>query len=295
VCDVLAVIVTCRDVILSALDSLRGWDALLTWRALQVLRMSLTVNQKTKTVDQAARSRRDFLEQLASSRAWDFRHWAKSSGLADRLHSLIEELAVSLHEEVAAAPAQTLKSNAGFEEVFGKLFSATDAAGVRVAELLWKDGEEARAIVGQEEEVLRLMRKAIDARGDKVLCQDDEAGRKRVVEMRRMLVSMPGSQSLQDDQQYNFALDKMQLGGSLKEAGDYEGALKEYEEAQKVFVALYGYEHPDVANTLQNTGIVYHKQGKIAEAKELFARAYKIRLEKLGPDHPETLKLKPLV
>ena len=160
-----------------------------------MLRMSLTVNQKTKTVEQAARSRRDFLEQLASSRTWDFRHWAKSSGMADRLHSPIEKLAVALQEHVAAAPAQTLNSNAGFQEVFDKLFSATDAAGVQVAELLWKDGEEARAIVEQEEEVLRLMRKAIAARGDKVLCQDDEAGRKRVVEMRRMLVSMPGTQS----------------------------------------------------------------------------------------------------
>jgi hypothetical protein len=40
---------------------------------------------------------------------------------------------------------------------------------------------------------------------------------------------------------------------------------------------------------------VYQKQGKKAEAKELFARAYKIRLEKLGPDHPESLKLKPFV
>ena len=79
--------------------------------------MSLTVNQKTKTVEQAARSRRDFLEQLASSRAWDFRHWAKSSGMADRLHSPIEKLAVALQEHVAAAPAQTLNSNAGFQQV----------------------------------------------------------------------------------------------------------------------------------------------------------------------------------
>ena len=44
-------------------------------------------------------------------------------------------------------------------------------------------------------------------------------------------MSMPGSESLQDDQQCYFAWDKMELGDPLREARDFEGALKEYHEA----------------------------------------------------------------
>ena len=59
------------------------------------------------------------------------------------------------------------------------------------------------------------------------------------------------------------------------------------------FVAVYGGEHPLVADTQVNMGVVYDKQGNLAEAKEVFSEAYKIRSEKLGPDHPATQKLKP--
>lgn len=61
--------------------------------------------------------------------------------------------------------------------------------------------------MGKEEEAMRLMRKAIDACGDKVLCRDNGAGRKRVVEMRTKLVSMQSSESQQhDQQQHDFAV-----------------------------------------------------------------------------------------
>ena len=70
-------------------------------RELSVLRMALTVNQRAKTVEQAARSRRDFLEQLASSREWDFLHWAKSKGLVNRLLPRIRKLAGVLRGVVA--------------------------------------------------------------------------------------------------------------------------------------------------------------------------------------------------
>jgi len=60
-------------------------------------------------------------------------------------------------------------------------------------------------------------------------------------------------------------------------------------------IKLVGRDHPHVADTLVNIGVVYYKQGKEAEAQELFARAYKIRLDKLGPNHPDTTKLRPFV
>ena len=128
--------------------------------------MSLTVNQKTKTVEQAVRSRRDFLEQLATSRTWDFRHWAKSSDTAERLDGLIQELARAVHEKVSAAELQVLNSNVGFEEVFDSIFEEADTAGEKVAEALWQDGLTAQAAPGQEQEALMLMRKAVVARLD---------------------------------------------------------------------------------------------------------------------------------
>ena len=48
--------------------------------------------------------------------------------VGERFHPPIEELVVVLQKEVEAAPPQRFNTNAGFEEEFGKIFSATDAA-----------------------------------------------------------------------------------------------------------------------------------------------------------------------
>ena len=55
---------------------------------------------------------------------------------------------------------------------------------------------------------------------------------------------------------------------------------------------LVGHGHPLVADTLQNIGVVHQKQGRATDAREVFSKAYHIRLDKLGPNHPETTKLK---
>ena len=47
-----------------------------------------------------------------------------------------------------------------------------------------------------------------------------------------------------------------------------------------------------MAHTLINSGIMYHTQGEVAEAKELYTRACNIYFEKLGPNHPQTHKSK---
>jgi uncharacterized lipoprotein YmbA len=41
---------------------------------LSILRMKLTLNQRSHTVEQAECARQDFLKQLASSLEWDVRH-----------------------------------------------------------------------------------------------------------------------------------------------------------------------------------------------------------------------------
>ena len=47
----------------------------------------------------------------------------------------------------------------------------------------------------------------------------------------------------------------------------------------------------------QNIGRVYHLQGNVGEAlaTEKYTKAYRIFHKVLGPDHPESLGLKPFV
>ena len=43
-----------------------------------------------------------------------------------------------------------------------------------------------------------------------------------------------------------------------------------------------------VATSYQNIAAVYQKEGKRAQAIEMAAKAYDIKLKVLGPDHPST-------
>jgi len=47
-----------------------------------------------------------------------------------------------------------------------------------------------------------------------------------------------------------------------------------------------GKEHPDVANTLNDLGVLYREQGKYAEAEPHLKRALAIYEQKLGQEHP---------
>ena len=48
-----------------------------------------------------------------------------------------------------------------------------------------------------------------------------------------------------------------------------------------------GPEHPDVAHSLYGLALLYHEQGKYAEAEPLYQRALRIREQQLGPEHPD--------
>jgi hypothetical protein len=54
-------------------------------KAVSVVRLQLTVNQKTATVEQAERSRSEFLEELAGNLTWEAKHWADQHALLSRL------------------------------------------------------------------------------------------------------------------------------------------------------------------------------------------------------------------
>ena len=48
-----------------------------------------------------------------------------------------------------------------------------------------------------------------------------------------------------------------------------------------------GPDHPGLATDLNNLALLYHTQGKYAEAELLHKRALAILEKSLGPDHPD--------
>ena len=61
-------------------------------KELSVVRLQMTVNQKTATLGQVERSRCVFLEELANNLAWDARHWVNENQLAHLLSTIIGEI-----------------------------------------------------------------------------------------------------------------------------------------------------------------------------------------------------------
>ena len=59
-------------------------------KELSVVRLQMTVNQKTATVEQVERSRCVFLEELANNLAWEARHWVNKNQLAHFLPTIGE-------------------------------------------------------------------------------------------------------------------------------------------------------------------------------------------------------------
>ena len=89
----------------------------------------------------------------------------------------------------------------------------------------------------------------------------------------------------------SFARGKMTSGDWVQEVGDYEGALKVYQEAQEMFVALYGYEHSEVISAHEYMGLVRDPD----KARGIFATAADIRCIVFWPGHELTEKSEGLV
>jgi hypothetical protein len=69
-------------------------------------------------------------------------------------------------------------------------------------------------------------------------------------------------------------------------AANYASAETLLREAARLQEASLGPLHPDVANTLNNLGVVCEITGKPADAEQFFRRAFDIATAALDPDHP---------
>jgi hypothetical protein len=69
-------------------------------------------------------------------------------------------------------------------------------------------------------------------------------------------------------------------------AEDFVSAERHLRQAAKLQEAHLGPMHHDLANTLNNLGIVYEHVGKAADAEACYRRAYRIARTSLPPDHP---------
>ena len=78
----------------------------------------------------------------------------------------------------------------------------------------------------------------------------------------------------------------IQAAEKAAEAGNYVSAENLLREAARLQEASLGPRHPDLANTLNNLGIVCEITGKPDDAEQYFRRAVSIARTTLAPDHP---------
>ena len=73
----------------------------------------------------------------------------------------------------------------------------------------------------------------------------------------------------------------------LYQQGQYSEAVRVAREALKVAEETFGFDHPDVAKSLNNLAEACRVQGKYTEAEPLYKRSLEITEKTLGPDHPQ--------
>ena len=77
------------------------------------------------------------------------------------------------------------------------------------------------------------------------------------------------------------------IGGVYYNQGNYDQALEYYNKALKIYLAVLGDSHPNVAMNYNNIGGVYYNQGNHDQALEYYNKALKIYLAVFGENHPD--------
>ena len=139
--------------------------------------------------------------------------------------------------------AELNSNNECYKKAFTGVIDTSDDCRQKLAELLMKQGEEAREH-GNAQEAAKLFEKAIKARGPE-LCADVKAGRDRVIEMRRALHQVlgggegEGNADMEEAARIKAAWSKFNLVLDLQKQGEYEEAIKLYEEARDMLIKVH--------------------------------------------------------
>ena len=80
------------------------------------------------------------------------------------------------------------------------------------------------------------------------------------------------------------------IGAVYAGKGDLENVLCQFQKALEIQTRVFGSDHPDVADSKENIGLVFQKMTKKSEARQMFTEAAGIRRKVFGADHPLTKK-----
>ncbi|GFT53897.1 tankyrase [Nephila pilipes] len=82
------------------------------------------------------------------------------------------------------------------------------------------------------------------------------------------------------------------LAGILMALGHYDRAMEIYEDLYLKYKTKFGEMHKETLQIKSKIGFIYHKQGKLYEAKEVFQEIFEGFLNELGPTNALTTKVK---
>ena len=98
--------------------------------------------------------------------------------------------------------------------------------------------------------------------------------------------------------QKNAGNDKIIRASALSCAGkncralhDYRKAFENYFAAHRLKIEIFGGDHPQVAETLNDLGNLSFEEKKFDQALEYYSQALKIAEKRLGAKHPQTAKI----
>jgi tetratricopeptide (TPR) repeat protein len=94
------------------------------------------------------------------------------------------------------------------------------------------------------------------------------------------LSGLLGEQALQNFNKINAFVLVYQSQGKDTEADPL------YKQCLEIWEKVFGSDHPNVAQSLNNLADLYRIQGKYTEAEPLYNQALDIFKRALGPDHP---------
>jgi serine/threonine-protein kinase len=99
----------------------------------------------------------------------------------------------------------------------------------------------------------------------------------------------PADQATLGDRSEPVAEQWVKLGIALGKGSRYDEAAVAFDKATQIMRDIYGENSNHVAHVLNESAIMYLNAGDYARAEEALRKAWKIHLDTLGPEHPDTL------